>query len=147
MLPFLEDNETLSRSALPGISCYCMNENQSKQALYLGNFREGAEAASESVCFSEILVWLWVLEGRFEFTYYLRDSNYKIKPLEVVSVLLGTRQLGHWCWGYWCWAVVQRLPWELAQGYPPSLKGVLSQEKQGKGLFWVREGVLFVFRF
>jgi len=36
----------------------------------------------------------------FKFTYYLRDSNYKIKPLKVMSVLLGTRQplflvLGH----------------------------------------------------
>lgn len=40
------------------------------------------------------------LGGRFEFTSYLRESNYKIKPHEVMSMLLGTRQprflvLGH----------------------------------------------------
>lgn len=43
---------------LSGISCYCMNEKQRKQALYLGTFRKGTEA-SESVCsIQEILVWL-----------------------------------------------------------------------------------------
>lgn len=40
------------------------------------------------------------LGDQFEFTYYLIDSNYKVKPLEIMSVLLQTRQpcflvLGH----------------------------------------------------
>lgn len=40
------------------------------------------------------------LGDQFEFTYYLRDSNCKIKPPKLVPMLLGTRQrcflvLGH----------------------------------------------------
>lgn len=81
------------------------------------------------------------LGDRFEFTYYLRDSNYKIKPLEVMSVLLGTSSHTSWCW-----AIVQSLPWEISQGYPLSMKGALSQEKQEKVFIWSggRDAVSFL---
>lgn len=58
-----------------------------------------------------------------------------------MSVLVGTRQPRCLVLG-----LLQSLPWEISQGYPRSMKGAISQEKQEKAFFWSggRDAVCFL---
>lgn len=72
----------------------------------------------------------------FEFPFYLRDSNYKIKPLEVMSVLLGTRQprflvLGHYAEP--ALGDIPRIPAEYERSTQPREAGKSVLLKWGKG--------------
>lgn len=72
----------------------------------------------------------------FEFTYYLRDSNYNIKPLEVMSVLLGTRQ-PHFLVLSHCaepaLGDIPRIPAEYERSTQPRKAGKSVHLKWGKG--------------
>lgn len=139
-----------SHSSLHGISCYCMNEKQRKHSLYLGTFRKGTEARESTCSFQETVVWLWGWEAGLN-SHIIWNINYKIKPLQVMSLLLGTRQTHFLVLGHCAETAlgdIPRIPTEHERSTQPrkaEKKRKRKKRKKKKSSSEVGAGMLFVF--
>lgn len=115
-----------------GISCWKLK----KMDFLSWNLQKGNWGQWKCLLFLGDFSVVVSLGDQFEFTYYIRDSNYRIRPLEVMSVLQGARQLHFLVLGHCAEPVLGDIPrilTEYERDTQPRKAGKSVLLKWGKG--------------